>query len=553
MVRRLHFEKNPYTIMTLNGVDGITVDELTQSASFYAKHRDATIHYLSAVYPTAVDSFKALDDLQLASFYNSLWFYYHCQGKYTDSDLGSFTGKGDDTTWDALPCAKDYPLPYTPQGWLYNFYTYQKFNVPKVKSDSDASKVWLQIENAGSTRPGIMGSYISRTVRPSGIMWWPPRTIHRDVWYPNGLLNDKPLSESTPDNWSIIVDEEVKFNYPYGWYGNLADDQYIEVTHSPSNTGDALNQSPWWWYNGSPGSGMFLYLGKTLAVKNKITGVFELSKLLAERSSGRELLRRWFNTTDPYEITWGVVGLCGYNSDTNQKYCDFSNMACGLYCEPVKIGYANAAAIKLQNFYDSTKRFGVDSSNRPTQNAIKKAIDLAITNEDYYLAHTAVNLLPDEVCFFLGLNAGLDTIQFYADPSPNDEYVFEIIDYRIPERMKEKAKNRDYSDFIHISDPNAPPWSISAKFNRYKQEVIEEYLKNAYENEWLSVRDPIDVYNPNKVLKCDGIKLDSTCNGDYARMQYCANIPLMNSFKCLYMGNEFNDNSCILHGKNPTC
>lgn len=539
--------------MSKDGFAGVPISKLAQSKTFYSDTRQKTLKYLSGVYPTASDSFSKLSDLELASFYNSLWFYYHCEGEYTDNDLGSLTGRGDDTTWDKLPCASEYPLPYTPQGLLYNFYTYQKFNVNKIRSDSDPSKIWLQPKYAGSTRPGIMGRYMNRNTRPSGIMWLPPRTIHRDVWYPNGLDNVKQLVEGLPDNWKITVGKTPTYNFPDNWYGKLGDNAFLEVTHSPANTGDAINQSPWWWYNGCPGSGMFLKFGKTLAVKTKAGGVFELSRILAQSKDGRELLMKWFNSIDPYKICWGTLGLCGYNSVTKQNYCDFSKMACGIACGPVEIGYANAANIKLQNFYEETKKFGVDAHGTPTNEAIHKAIDAAVNNTDYYLAHISVNLLPDELCFFLGMNVGIDTLQFYEDPSPDDEYVFEIIDFRLPDRMREKAKNRDYSDFLNIVDPGAQPWSTAATKNSYKEAAIREYLEFMYDNEFLSVRDPLDIHNESKIQKCKGTKLEKVCDGQYARMQYCGNIPLMDRWKCLFMGNEFNGNTCKLHGSNPTC
>ena len=72
----------------------------------------------------------------------------------------------------------------------------------------------------------------------------------------------------------------------------------------------------------------------------------------------------------------------------------------------------------------------------------------------------------------------------YEDPSPDDEYVFEIIDFRIPSKYKDDAKNRDYSGFINIYNPDAEPWSTDASKNSYKIEAIKEYLQEAYDKEW---------------------------------------------------------------------
>ena len=109
----------------------------------------------------------------------------------------------------------------------------------------------------------VLWEHKNYNIRSSGIMWVVQRTIQRDVWYPNGLVNKKPLIS----------------NYPNNWYGKLGDGDFIEVTHSPINTGDVLNMSPFWWYNVSVGYGIFLNLGKTIAVKNKIAGIFIQCKL----------------------------------------------------------------------------------------------------------------------------------------------------------------------------------------------------------------------------------------------------------------------------------
>ena len=44
--------------------------------------------------------------------------------------------------------------------------------------------------------------------------------------------------------------------------------------------------------------------------------------------NSQKKITKWYDTTDPYEITFGIVGLCGYNKTTKQKYCDFRYQAC---------------------------------------------------------------------------------------------------------------------------------------------------------------------------------------------------------------------------------
>ena len=120
-------------------------------------------------------------------------------------------------------------------------------------------------------------------------------------------------------------------------------------------------------------------------------------------------------------------------------------------------------------------------------------------------------------------------------------------------KLEIAAKNRDYSGFINIYNPNASVWSTDALKNKYKDSAISEYLQNAYNNNWLSIRDPFDIYNENKVQKCNGTILSNVCNGNYAESMYCSQVPLSNSYKCLGLGNEFNNNTCILSGSKPTC
>lgn len=588
IISNLNIKNKQYAIKNSDGFGGIPITKLSQDINFYKKNRNDTLKYLSGVYPTAIQSFNNLSDLELASFYNSLWFYFHCQGKNDGNfeNLGSLTKKNDDLKWDALPCAKNYPLPYTPQGRLYNFYTYNKYNIPEIDSNSNIEKDYLNLNNSGSTRPGIMGSYENESIRSSGIMWVMQRTIQRNVWYPNGIYNNKELNINSKNNWQIIVGKIPTFNYPNGWYGNLKDYEYIEVTHSPPNTGDALNMSPFWWYNVSVGSGLFLNLGKTLSVKNKISGIFKQAQLLAKTKKGRDLLKKWYSTIDPYEIVWGIIGLCGYNSYTKQKFCYFPIQACSYACFPTLIGYGKAANLakskkdkykyvekKINSFYQETLNYQnnilKNNNEIPTSETIKKVIDLAIDNLNYNLAHTAEQLLPDETNFFFGINLGFDTLQFYEDPNGNDNYVFEIIDLRIPKQYLDKAKNRDYSGFMNIYNPNDIEPKIinnniwidpsdannipNALKNNYKSEAIDEYLKNAYDNNWLSIRDPLDINNEKKVLKCEGLILEKVCNGNYAKNMYCKNIPLLNEYKCISPGNEFNNNTCKLTGSNPNC
>ena len=537
---------------------------LDQPVEFYKKHREATLRYLIAVYPQGIDSLTQLDDIQLAYFYNSLWFYYNCAYQYTDNDLGSLTGDGKDTTWGSLPCASDYPLPYPPQGIFYNFWTYTKHNIPTIYSDSDENKAYLRLSNFGSGRPGIAGTYKNDKTRCSGIMWVNPRTIQRDIWSPNGIVNRKPNIGETKDDWQIVTNKPMKWSYPDNWQNGFTaygDNQYIEITHGPSNTGDALNQSPWWWYNICVGSGIFLNLGKTFVSLNKVAAVFDLVTSLAKTDQGTKTLKTFYGSTDPYDICFGIFAACGYNSVTKQSYCDFRYCNCFDACNAVQLGYSNAAGIKLTNFYNEIiiyqQTLGI-LENIPTPEGIKASIDAARWNTNYRLAHIAVNLLADENCFFMAMNLDLDTLQFTMDPNGSDNYVYELIDLRIPSRFREAAKRRDYSGFMNMSTMVETFGVLEESntqnpiTNTYKEEIIQEYLNNVYEKMWISLRDPLDIYNDEKAISCPGIVQYNVCDGKPAQSMFCQT-PLAEAYKCLGLGNEFNGGTCVLSGDHQTC
>lgn len=141
-----------------NNSDNVILDskkfkniKLAQPPEFYKKNYDATLKYLTAVYPYS-QKLKLLTFIELAQFYNSLWMYYNCESSYKKtipyippidipssnppssnrlSSISALRGeKNIDTDkktttlcWQELPgCGDKYPkLPYTPQGYIYSF------------------------------------------------------------------------------------------------------------------------------------------------------------------------------------------------------------------------------------------------------------------------------------------------------------------------------------------------------------------------------------------------------------------------------------------------
>lgn len=561
------FNNSPYAPSGDNGFSGITISKLSQPKSFYSKHRAATLNYLSSVYPAGKSSLEQLDDLQLASFYNSLNFYYNCAFRSDGQNMGILAGVLGNK-WDPLPCNKDYPLPYTPQGYIFNMYTYQKNNIPFVYSDSDMSKDNLKLENIGSCRPGLAfttfktGQYGGIRTGP-GMFWVNCRTIERNVWYPNGFFNDKNKDViSSEDNWKIKIGQPITWNYPTGWLNGLPSNNFIEVTHFYPGPG-GITTSPGWWYNGFCGTGLFINLGKTFRVPNKIGGVFLMAQQLGKTSYGREVLQKQFSTTDPYEIVWGFNGLNGYDKETGQKYCNFPIAPCkiGGGIDANKGIPAEAGLNLVQDFYGATvdyqKRKNISSSDIPTKDGIKAAIDAAVNMTDFNMYRFSVNIISDEPMFFFALNLGLDTVQLPVDPNSNGYFVFEVLDVRMPPKYMTQAKNRDYSQFINITDNSNNQNNTTGFANSWKKEFVTESINYLLDENILTLRDPLDIYNENKTLKCEGLR-DGKCknNLDEPGMWFnlfCDQNKLSKAYQCLLVNADVSKSKCNLTGDSPDC
>jgi hypothetical protein len=536
------FNKSNYA-PSKKGFTGVLVKDLIQGKNFYKKFRDDTIRYLLGVYPTAKESFEQLGYLELASFYNSLTYYYNCSFEYPSLGIGP------------LPCKEQFPLPYPPQGWFFNFYTYQTENIPYIYSDSDETKPALAIKNFGSGRPGIAFMHYSDTDKAGpGTFWLKTRTILRNIWYPNGLSFTKKNGKL---DWKFVMNQRITWNYPQNWFKGNYNNEYIEVTHTQPVPG--LVQSLGWWWNGVAGSGIFLNLGKSLKCINKLDAAYLLLKMMKP-----ELLLQWYKTTDIYEILFGIIGYCGYDKSKDIKYCDFRWTDCAFWCDNNYQGVLETSKLPLYDFYKETIRFqnanGISYSSIPTREGIIASIEAARKNQDYRLGHVATKVLLDESLFFWGMNTNFDTIEMVYSNNGNGYFGYELIDLRIPEKYKEKAKLREYSDFIVTKNPSNEPWSKTSNDNYYKKEFIQEWVQKFITEEIVSVRDPLDIYNKSKVSKCQIASIFSKIcpnNIQFDETWYsfnCENSPLNDAYKCLSLGTDVETkNKCILSGDNPTC
>ena len=558
-----------------NGFNGIKIFDLAQPESFYKQKYNDTLRYLNAVYPNGKKSFSLLTPLQIASFYNSLTFYYNCSFQYKDNDLGIIPGNLGGQ-WDSLSCSKDSPLPYPPQGYFYNFWTYQKYNMPYVYSDSDTTdKPYLELQNFGNCRVGLAfnterkGKEYGIRAGP-GMFWVDCRTIQRHIWYPNGFINNKIKFTDETDIWNTVLNYDISWNYPNNWLQGRNNNEYLEITHSGHTSG--ITTSPGWWYNGFTGTGIFVNLGKTARFNNKMGGVFGLAQMLSETDNGRQFLLNNFKTYDPYEIVFGFFGWKGYDKTKNILYCNTDIVPC-YDCVGVDAdkGISAESNTYLQSdFLSATiayqNQHGI-SENYPTTEGIKMAIDAAVNMTDFNLYRFSVAIVPDEPMFYFALQLGIDTLQLPTDPNSNGYFVLEILDTRMPQKYKDLAIKRDYSTMINLlpNDKTQMPPSGISNLNLFNQTWNAQFITDCYQyfvdNKIFTIRDPLDINNDSKATSCDGLNDINLCplnnfNNDVGNKNwlnlFCKNT-LSDNYKCLSVGIDATGQGCQLLGDNLTC
>jgi len=228
--------------------------KLAQSNEFYVKHKEATISYLSAVYPTT--DFKKMSANKVAVFYNSLWYYYNCEASY-DRDFGDYYNsnkynyqynKSVKHCWEELPgCGKKWPkLPYTPQGYLYSFKSWLEDNwTPWIYSDST-----IPPSEISAAYPGIT---LWTWFQGPAPIFMPQRVICRYTYDPSGPYQ-KSWENGYGQNFKYKIptltpgltgDWKSYWNYPKKWWLGTPNNQYIEVTYS-----DIMNIGSGHWCGG---------------------------------------------------------------------------------------------------------------------------------------------------------------------------------------------------------------------------------------------------------------------------------------------------------------
>jgi hypothetical protein len=487
---------------------------LVQPNSFYKSKRQNTIDYLSAVYPTAKDKLNKMHHLDLATFYNSLWFYYNCESAFSrDLSLPRGNNVPLQTTlhscWKAIPgCGNKWPkLPYTPQGYIYSFIDWLNGWTPFIdsKSDIDPSK--------------ITGSFPGQTFTnfydgPSPI-WMYQRAIFRMVYNTNLPIFDG--SDKIPQLLpGPIGDWESGWKYPEKWWLGVPSNGYIEVT-AASEPGMA-NSPPMCWVDGWPGSGLFLSVGKTFIARNKGDGCFLLAVEMSKTVVGKQKLIEWWKTDDPYEIMKNLLYLTpdnfiGINGPTiwdqfNKVKIPLCNITMNNQFNPRSLPYLptnqtpGAPSVNADYGFWGTPNFYVNDFYEWCQKAkdenSDKIPDSCIDDIRFgrtYRADRITNTtIFDEPMFAMALWLGYDTVQLTQSANGADFWQYEILVlYDYPQ----EAKNRDYSSFMEFKPPqNTCPAKMGTL--QYRKEFAVPYMKTVYRH--FTLRDPFDVNNNSRAV-----------------------------------------------------
>lgn len=573
---------------------GISVQDLEQPISFYKNMRNATLKYLSGVYPNGMNSISSLGDLELASFFNSLTYYYNCDFNYQGNDLQSNNGEFP-VKWDKLPCANEYPLPYPPQGWFFDWTAFNSLDIPYTYSDSTGGK--QRLSELGSCRPGIAFINYGPKVRSGpGTLYVNCRTAIRNAYRPRGVINTAAIPPKKDGKYmwppwarmNVISNRNMPWNYPWGWQNGVPDYQHIEVCHTQPTPG--MVQSQGWWFNAMVGTGMFLNVGKSFRSPTKVSAMFTLLNELKKKDP-EKMKKHFGGLTDAYMICWYQFAYHGWERNAgfqDNTFCQWKYVACDQWKKPDSMGAGSLIGNQTPNIfwndtldYAKTMNIPLNNDGSPSYAAIKAAIDASMNQSNYPLSRMAVSPLCDEPIFFLVNILDYDTVQFPLDPNGNGYYTVEIMDCRVPNtgrfrNIKKEIANRDYSTFVGntftgkngklgpLPDIVSPTETISEKNpmangNAYYQDFIDAWMQKIKDEKIVTIRDPLDITNNDKVESCIGVEIvpnicpnNKTYNGAWYNLT-CNKIPLATSYRCLQLGQDAGDNACQSTGNNPTC
>jgi hypothetical protein len=393
----------------------------------------------------------------------------------------------------------------------------------------------MSLDDRGSCRPTVAWTNTSRKQRTGpGTMWTLCRTLQRDIWYPNGI-------RKKDDKWVYVIDKPLESNVGVEFLKGIPSYGFIEVTHIDLEPGMAT--SPGFWWECYRGTGLFVNVGKTLLVRNKLEGVF---KLLNELDC-QQLLK----ICDPYLYIWDLYFNCGINNPN--KVCNDLITP----CKDITCNINNKGVFEITNPIQKTlkdsaieflksKNIEINDINNIDREYIKMIIDASINGTDYILHRWNDSVLPDETLFYLGFYLNYDTIQITFDANANGYFSYELLDLRVPDKYKDKLKNRDYSDIIEFATSEKTSYP-DAYNNVYKDIFIQDMLTFIVDKNIVTSRDPLNLKNYSKCQEVD--KLIQSCyikENDVIKKYpqhnfYCSNVPLSNEYKCLGIGSDYKD------------
>ena len=333
---------------------------LARDNNFYKEKHQDTLKYLLAVYPTAQESLEKMNYIEIALFYNSLWFYYNCSSSFNkrfgfycgtnckegeiccgtkcikndgkescmigyevkDKNKNTIMMKNPDKhCWQPLPgCGDKYPkLPYTPQGYIYSFKHFidndwENFDWNSPKEDN--WKPWILSDSTldpSEITASLPGAAMWTNWNGPGPMFMYQRAIFRMVY--NTELPKLRYIEDNNRTYRIpmvlpgaIEEFSSEWNYPKKWYqGGAPDNGYIEVT-AADEPGMPISGAITW-LDGWPGSGLFFNVGKSFRARNKCDGAFLLAQEMAKTPENKQKLINWYGSADPYDIISGLIGF----------------------------------------------------------------------------------------------------------------------------------------------------------------------------------------------------------------------------------------------------
>jgi hypothetical protein len=492
---------------------------LIQSEKFYINHREATLKYLKSVYPTS--DLENLNYIDLAMLYNSLWTWYNCESSYGPSS-GPWlkNDKGEDVIsdmcWQKLPgCGDKWPkLPYTPQGWIYDWNNY----IGTVdKSGNQSKSVMNQINYSDSTKhpKDITGSVPGQTYwnwfNGPNPVWMYQRAIFRYNYNPGTgeSYNEKGNTYATPAlTPGEITDTELPlpWNCPNIWWTGVPNGGYLEVTMA-SEPGLAPSP-PICWFDGWRGSGTWINVGKTLTARNKVDGVFKLAQEAAWTKEGRDTLMKYFNTDIPYELCKKLVSinnenLCPINGPTVYD----GRLNSKTYMENVQLNFCNPNGTNQGSLVGNFATINANNANSftitdwyswcgdKTEPMPDSCVDKMRLGSHYTADRQAALMTFDEPLFALGVYLGYDSIQMPHSSNGNGRYQYEYLELR---GYPKEVRDRDYSSFMMAVDDTVD----------YRVDFLVDYMPKMAS--MFSIRDVLDpLYGKCKPLVVDAEWVDS--------------------------------------------